>query len=333
MLPVTRSVLSAPALKEHVVSRYDLGVARDVEFLKMGLNDTYRVRTDDRLYILRAYRAGWRCESEIRFELDALTHLQRKKATISYPIPTRDGDLVVEIDAPEGKRFATLFSFAESGGDATDRVEIARQFGVAAAAIHAGTDDFHGTQSRFKLDLGHLIDAPLSTISPHLSTRSRDLEWLNDLAARLRSALSATPIDELDFGFCHGDLHGGNAAAKDGMVTFFDFDCCGMGWRAYDLAVFRWNGHHAAAEITDWDAFLDGYRQHRQLAEIDLRAVPLFVIARQIWFMGLLADIAKDFGTVITGGDFWDGNLKFLRDRVTECAEAGLMERGTTNDN
>ena len=30
-------------------------------------------------------------------------------------------------------------------------------------------------------------------------------------------------------------------------LTLFDFDCCGMGWRAVDLAVYRWNflGHRA----------------------------------------------------------------------------------------
>jgi thiamine kinase-like enzyme len=40
----------------------------------------------------------------------------------------------------------------------------------------------------------------------------------------------------LEIGFCHGDFHGGNACQKDGSFTFYDFDCCGWGYRAYDLA-------------------------------------------------------------------------------------------------
>jgi Ser/Thr protein kinase RdoA (MazF antagonist) len=47
--------------------------------------------------------------------------------------------------------------------------------------------------------------------------------------------------EDLEVGSCHGDLHGWNAHIDQNMaLTVYDFDCCGVGWRAYDIAVFRW---------------------------------------------------------------------------------------------
>ena len=48
----------------------------------------------------------------------------------------------------------------------------------------------------------------------------------------------------------HGDLQGYHAnVGPDGMLTFFDFDCGGYGYRAYDLAVFVWCCRLAAVKI------------------------------------------------------------------------------------
>jgi Ser/Thr protein kinase RdoA (MazF antagonist) len=81
-------------------------------------------------------------------------------------------------------------------------------------------------------------------------------------------------------------------------LTFFDFDCGGFGYRAYEAAVFRWGRLHNAKDTADegWQAFLDGYATRRRLAETDLAAVPLFVVARQIWLMGLHCANADDWG-------------------------------------
>ncbi|WP_429842749.1 hypothetical protein [Brevibacillus sp. FIR094] len=40
---------------------------------------------------------------------------------------------------------------------------------------------------------------------------------------------------------CHGDLQGNfnTNFCDDNTYTHFDFDLCGYGWRAYDLAAFK----------------------------------------------------------------------------------------------
>src|SRR5207253_3151224 len=105
----------------------------------------------------------------------------------------------------------------------------------------------------------------------------------------LRGRFACLPIEALEMGICHGDLHGGNAClGPDGRLTFFDFDCCGVGYRAYEVAVFRWAAeffHPDQKGEARWGAFLRAYTARRTLAELDLAAVPLFVAARQFWLM------------------------------------------------
>ena len=101
----------------------------------------------------------------------------------------------------------------------------------------------------------------------------------------------------LDFGFCHGDLHGFNAAFDGERVTMFDFDCCGAGWRAYDIAVYRWLLENRKME-SNWKPFLDAYQARRPLAQMDVSAVPWFVAARYIWLLGLHTSNASYLGRV-----------------------------------
>ena len=57
------------------------------------------------------------------------------------------------------------------------------------------------------------------------------------------------PISALQPGFCHGDASGGNAHISGRTITFFDFDCCGCGFRAYDVAVYLSNSEFRGPEM------------------------------------------------------------------------------------
>jgi Ser/Thr protein kinase RdoA (MazF antagonist) len=65
----------------------------------------------------------------------------------------------------------------------------------------------------------------------------------------------------------------------------------GYGWRAYDLTVFLWNafGERRPKQWREsrWRAFLRGYREVHPLPEDFRELVPLFLVARQVWLMGL----------------------------------------------
>src|SRR5262249_15724813 len=137
-------------------------------------------------------------------------------------------------------------------------------YGRAAAAIHVATDDFMSRHARFQLDLRHLVDRPLAAIQPFLAHRPDDWAYLQDVAKTVRERIVSLPGEEFEWGFCHGDLHGGNAHIDEQKtITFFDFDCGGPGWRAYDIAAFR-QGPQGRQDDA-WEAFLRGYTERRKL--------------------------------------------------------------------
>ena len=118
------------------------------------------------------------------------------------------------------------------------------------------------------------------------------LVFLERLAEHVRHRLLELPRTPPGYGLCHGDLHPGNVRFDaDGEPTLFDFDCMGYGWRAYDLTVFLWNafgeGRTKRWRASRWRSFLRGYQEVRPCPEGLDEVMPLFLVARQIWLMGV----------------------------------------------
>ena len=310
---VSYSTLLPSAVVAHILREYKVGELTSAEFLARGLNDTFRVRASNKSYAFRVYRAGWRSQSEIHYELDVLLHLDRNGVSVSAPVAGKDRRLLYPIEQPEGLRYAALFTYAEGEQPGMHTEAQARLFGAAAANLHAASDGFLSSHARFGLDLAHLIDEPLIAVLPFLSHRPDDQQHLKEIATKIRHRIEAIRA-ELDFGFCHGDLHGGNVAFNGDELTMFDFDCCGVGWRAYDIAVYRWLLEMRTL-TSNWKPFLDAYQERRRLREIDLSAVPLFVAARYIWILGLHTSNASFFGRSFMNDQlYWNYWLKLIRD-------------------
>ena len=315
--PVTHSIPSVSALRTDFLSNYDLPEVTEVKLLSPGLNDTYLVTTvDSKKYILRVYRYNWRSRSDIAYEIDILNHLGNKNILVARPIIRTDGQYIGGLLAPEGKRYAVLFQYAP-GKEApydTDLDTKAFNYGVGAAKIHQATQDFSSNHSRFILNLHHLVETPLRSILPLLAHRPEDIRYLQNLAKLIRDRLEQIQSDQLEQGFCHGDFHGGNANfADDGSITFYDFDSGGWGWRAYDLAVFRWSGRYRKEEEKYWQPFLRGYQQIRKLSDLDMATVPLFMGVRHFLLLGVHTSGGKDWGFGWLNDKYFDHAIEFLQ--------------------
>jgi Ser/Thr protein kinase RdoA (MazF antagonist) len=70
-----------------------------------------------------------------------------------------------------------------------------------------------------------------------------------------------------------------------------DFDMCGAGWRAYDIATFLIDEPEPTAA-----AFLEGYAAVRAVTDAELASLPLFQIVQSIWVLGLRAYYINDWG-------------------------------------
>lgn len=297
-IEVRHSLLSNKTI-EFLSNSYDNGSIIRCSFLTRGLNDTYVVVTENNKYIYRVYRKGWREKSDILFELDAINYASEHGVAVSKPLVRKDGQWLTEISAPEGTRYGALFYYSEG-----DRPEINEEncylIGKALGSLHKATDRFTSKNQRtFELNLTHLLDEPAAMITPNLQEYCPDKEAVfNTILTNLKTHLQEN--HHLDYGFCHGDFHNFNMHVSGQKLEVFDFDCCGFGFRLYDISVFLWNlkQNYPHLENPCWDAFLNGYLSQRSLSDKELKEVKKFVTLRRIWFMGILLKNDDVFGTI-----------------------------------
>lgn len=321
IFPVTHSIVSTAALITDLLPEYAIETPTDCRFLQPGLNDTFLVTTPTTKYILRVYRYNWRSLDEILYELDVLLHLKSAGVNVSVPIVRKDGNLIGSIIAPEGLRYVVLFTYA-AGKQPDYEARKEREtylYGKAVAKIHAATDTFQSTHDRPTIDLEYLLDIPLRSIQPFLVHRPEDWEYLTKLAAKLKTKIQDLSPNSLELGFCHGDFHSGNAHLDlDEQITFFDFDCCGMGWRSYDIANFRWNARLNKKDKEMWPSFLHGYTEERHLSELDILTTQYFVPIRNVWLLGVHTSNGQDWGFDWINDGYFNRAMKFFREWETE---------------
>jgi Ser/Thr protein kinase RdoA (MazF antagonist) len=326
-LPVVHSTLAAGPLVAALWPDYALPAPTGCHLLNSGFNDHYFVTTPEGDYVLRVYHHGWRTAEEVEFELTALAHLQSRGVPVCGPIARRDGAYQSAVAALEGPRLAALFPFATGRVPAAASAEENRACARVMAQIHQHSDDFESAHARSVLDLHDLIDAPLAQLLPFLGHRPDDAAFMQSVATKLHAGLESQ-LPALEWGFCHGDFHGGNARLDaDGTLRVFDFDCCGLSWRAYDLAVCRlW-----CAGEEEWDTFCAAYREVRPLPETTLAAIPWFIVARQFWWIGLhVTAWQQKGGDSFLDDRFLDHVLGVVREReerwLPEGAKGGAEE-------
>jgi Ser/Thr protein kinase RdoA (MazF antagonist) len=203
----------------------------------------------------------------------------------------------------------------------TQTQQTAAAYGEAVAHLHDLMDTFSWTDEHPQLDRRTLLDDPLLCIE-HSRGGSEAAAFIRPIAERIADWLHGEHHD-LATGVCHGDLQGGNAVlANDGTICFFDFERCGFGWRAYDLATFRWGaamskfrlGGSDATIDSLWAAYLDGYTRHRRLSAADLTATDVMVALRHIWYVGLEAKHADRWDRPVVDDAFWSREVDFLGD-------------------
>ncbi len=305
------SMLCSQELLEKVVPLYQIDDPISCEILYEGANDSYTLKSENESYILRVYSQYWRTLADIQFEIEALHYLHTKGAKISYPILRKDGGYITSIDAPEGTRHVIITTYANGkeiwDGDANDWA----LYGKQVAEIHNQSNDFTSDKNRFKLDLNHLITDPLNKIEPFLRNRPDDWLFLKEYSSDLREIITNKKNSLLDYGFCHGDFHGGNTHKDNDSLTFFDFDCCGIGYRAYDLAIFKWCSRLNGKEDERWKPFYESYSQIREFSSNDFELIEPFISIRQIWLMGF--HISHNFAIGVFTDSYFNDAIKFLK--------------------
>jgi Ser/Thr protein kinase RdoA (MazF antagonist) len=319
-IPAAHSFLDANALLALIARVYALDPPIDCILLRHSWNDSYQLVTRNTRYIVRISGVAWHTLSEIQFEIDLLRYLAQQNAPVAAPILRRDGQPITKLQTPEGIRYLALFPYAvgEVPAIPIGNQDQSYHFGRALAAIHAAADTFHSSLECLNYDLEALLDRPIAVLRPYLSHRVTDWHYLVEVGEELRAGVAKLLAHGLDWGIIHGDPLSANACiTSDYQVTWYDFEFCGFGWRALDLA-------HAYASAQDhednsalvWNAFLKGYRSKRPISETDLAAMPFLSAAADIWSMGINLMKGPVDGFECFDDVFFDNHLTWLRESV-----------------
>ena len=238
--PVIYSTLAPDALLALVLSRYNIGAAQNCQFWHRGLSDVYLVEAEATPYIFRVSHHHWRSAEEIDFELELLDFWRQRQLPVAYPLRTKEGQLSVAINAPEGKRYGVLFNYAPGRVPLGDfNSTQSHQLGQTVAQLHRAAEDFRTRTYRQPLTLKYLVEDSVTAVIPFLKHRSAELSYLLEVSGQIQSQLRDLPQKPPFWSVCWGDPHSGNAHfTADHQLTLFDFDQCGYGWRAFDLAKF-----------------------------------------------------------------------------------------------
>lgn len=286
---VVHSTLSARAAADFAYAAFDIPLPRRFRFASRGFNDVYEI---DGLY-LRIGRNARRLLADAEAEAIAVSELAGGGAPVASARRGRDGRFAQPIALSEGERTALLFE-AAPGVQPGDTAGHAYAQGVALARVHIATLDDATAGRLRRLDLGFLVDRSVDLVASQLPHRADLVGCLRDIAVRIRPQLAPG----LSVGLCHGDYHGWNAAIEHGEAILFDFDECGIGPQAYDIATFLWGCSQVspALRLPLWPRFVDGYASVRRLPASDLEALDLFLIVRELWFLGAAAEGVAHWG-------------------------------------
>ena len=299
-IQVSRSFIDGDALARVIEQEYELGSLDTCRLFSKMLrsqdNDHYKIITNrGEIYVARVYQRGEHLErrqSDYEYELDWLNFLKENDLPVSEPIRRRDGGFLGSVLAPEGLRYYALFSFAYGTNLSVKNQDQLFITGQNIAKIHLVSNGYQSSYERVPLDLDYLINKPVARIQQlwqNDPNKSQQLDLIEisaeEAKAELEELFANEEYTEDSWGPIGGDFHiASTYFDHKNNPTFFNFDLCGPGWRAYDIATFLLNTdlmHQNSADASE--AFFAGYYSVRPLSNNEHQAISPFLTVRRIW--------------------------------------------------
>jgi Ser/Thr protein kinase RdoA (MazF antagonist) len=289
--PVTNSNLSATHLGLFLQEKYSLSQNTTCQLIKAGINDTYLVTDNADKFVFRVYSLNWRSKLEIEEEIKLLNQLKENDISISYPLPDKVSNYIQTLSAPEGDRFAVLFTFASGEKQHIISEETHFQIGQLIARIHKITI----SQKLNRIDYTPeviLVDS-LKNVSTFLKSDTVEMDFMKSAQTYLLKEFENANIAEIRQGVVHLDIWFDNLnITNDNKVTIFDFDFCGNGWLCLDIAYYILQLHNIEKyEAKDYqpkvDSFIQGYESVTPISAEEKRLIPMLGVSLYFFYLGI----------------------------------------------
>ncbi|KGO88066.1 aminoglycoside phosphotransferase [Flavobacterium rivuli WB 3.3-2 = DSM 21788] len=287
--PVTTSTLSAKDLGLFAIEKYGLGENATCTLFRTGINHTYFINDGNTKYALRVYSYNWRTELEISEEINLLNLLKQHGIGISHPIADTGRNFIQALNAPEGIRYAVLFSFAKGDKIRSMDLDTCQTIGSLMASIHSLTANLKTERINYTSE--SLLALPYKYATEYFSEALPEMKFIKEKTEEITDFFKQTASD-IPSGIIHLDIWYDNmAVTANNEVTVFDFDFCGNGWLVFDIAYFCKQLFHIEADKDQYElkaqSFLKGYNTIRTLTTNELQVIPKTAAAIWIFYLGV----------------------------------------------
>jgi Ser/Thr protein kinase RdoA (MazF antagonist) len=271
-----------------ILKKYGISDAQ-VECINFEFNATFSVSTESgQKYALRLNINSTRTVSNILAETQWVRELARiPSVNVPTPIATLDDQFVVSaLHEDSGQTICgvmyTWLEGEEIGDEPT--LDQLRRVGQAIAHMHQNKSEFQLTDGAelptfndFFWGTEDFLFSVRSTLSPENKTL---MKQAHDLIMQFTNELYATsPVRII-----HADFHGWNLMWHEDQVFIFDFDDCGFGVEAQDIAVALYWLNTPTADAT----LLEGYRSVRPLPAYSDKAMKALLLQRRLLLLNYL---------------------------------------------
>lgn len=291
-----------PADAELVVRRalagYDLPVD-DVRLVKHRENHVFHATGSEPLAV-RLHRPGYSDSEQVAEELAVLDYLSGRGFEVPAVRRNRDGEHLTIVDGHLVDVFDWIAD-SEPVGDAGDgwsgTAELTPadfgRLGALAARLHnhLSSPDAPRVSHRTAWDADGLAGpAPAWGDPLRLPETRSHRPLLEEAIGALGEHLGGLPRTPDRFSLIHADMSLENVLRTGDSLVLIDFDDCGEGWQAFELAtlLFWYLRHPSYAAYRE--AALTGYAAHREPAGLDDHLLDGLLLARGLSYLGWAAD-------------------------------------------
>lgn len=289
--PVTNSTLSAAHIGLFLQEKYSLSKETQCQLIKTGINDTYLVDDNSNKFVFRVYSLNWRSKTEITEEIKLLNQLKQNGISISYPISDQENNYIQLLNAPEGDRFAVLFSYASGKKLHVISEENHFKIGRLMAQLHQVTHNQKSDRVDYTPEV-ILIDS-LKQVTAFLPADTEEMKFMQSAQNYLLQEFQNADTTQMRKGIVHLDIWFDNLnITKENKVTLFDFDFCGNGWLALDIAYYVMQLHNIEKyELTDYqpkvEHFIKGYESITRISNEEKRLLPMLGVSLYFFYLGV----------------------------------------------
>ena len=289
--PVTNSNLSASHIALFLQEKYSLSKDCKCQLIKAGINDTYLVTDKSDKLVFRVYSLNWRTKMEIEEEIRLLNQLKENGISISYPQSDKESNYIQSLNAPEGNRYAVLFTHAPGEKQHIISEETHFQIGQLIARLHKITHNKRLNRIDYTPDV-ILIDS-LKKVSAFLKSDTEEMDFMRSAQTYLLKEFEDVNISQIRQGIVHLDIWFDNLnITTDNKATIFDFDFCGNGWLCLDIAYYILQLHNIEKyEAKDYqpkvDSFLKGYESIAPISAEEKRLIPILGVSLYFFYLGI----------------------------------------------